>query len=295
MSEKFKIAWNAFSWHRKEHLRNLLETHEFSDVTLITDDNHHYNVHKFVLSACSPVFRKIFLSNHLNSLIYLRGIYHIELESILQFIYLGETTFSREKIDELLSVAKSLDITEIGESITEEDEIYEQDNDTEDPFVKDEPVTVDETIVSADTASDEDSKDINRSLRISLKKNHKTICKVCNQEFNNREERDKHAEETGHHLQFSCGICGQSFKQKIHASRHEAQIHSEEMPYKCSRCDKKFKNEFSWKRHQENDAIHHMTKKIIYHECEVCGKQFDKKRKWLFDQHMRTHKLEVSF
>ena len=46
-------------------------------------------------------------------------------------------------------------------------------------------------------------------------------------------------------------------------ARHEAQIHSQEMPYKCNRCDKKFKSEFSWKRHQENDAVHERLGKLL--------------------------------
>ena len=46
-------------------------------------------------------------------------------------------------------------------------------------------------------------------------------------------------------------------------ARHEAQIHSQEMPYQCNRCDKKFKSEFSWKRHQENDAVHERLGKLL--------------------------------
>ena len=44
-----------------------------------------------VLIACSPVFKKIIDNNpSQHPLIYLRGIQSYELESILQFIYLGE-------------------------------------------------------------------------------------------------------------------------------------------------------------------------------------------------------------
>ena len=39
---------------------------------------------------------------------YLRGIKYSELDSIMQFIYLGEATFYEERMDEFISVAKLL-------------------------------------------------------------------------------------------------------------------------------------------------------------------------------------------
>ena len=114
MGEKFNLTWHTFSSHGKELFKNLMETQEFTDVTLISDDQHQYKVHKFILSACSTVFRNILTSNPNNSSIYLRGIHHEELESILQFIYLGEATFYHERMNEFLNVAKNLDINNKG-------------------------------------------------------------------------------------------------------------------------------------------------------------------------------------
>ena len=132
---------------------------------------------------------------------------------------------------------------------------------------------VDENELSIKTAPEEgevdskggilDTKGGIVSLNTSHKKTHKTTCKVCNQTFINREERDHHEQITGHYLKFPCSICGRRFRQKIQMARHEAQIHSQEMPYKCNRCDKKFKSEFSWKRHQENDAVHERLGKLL--------------------------------
>ena len=129
MGEKFNLSWHTFSSHGQELFRNLLETQEFSDVTLISDDQRQYRVHKFILSACSTVFKNILSSNPLNSFIYLRSIHHEELESILQFIYFGEATLYHERINEFLNVAKDLDITEIGKNIADEE--VEKANDTQ--------------------------------------------------------------------------------------------------------------------------------------------------------------------
>merc|ERR1712126_417730 len=53
-----------------------------------------------VLSSCSPIFKSIIDDLPTNdSVIYLRGVQHDELESILQFIYLGSTTFDEKKVN----------------------------------------------------------------------------------------------------------------------------------------------------------------------------------------------------
>ena len=47
---------------------------------------------------------------HSHPVIYLRGIQYSKIESILQFIYLGEAKFYEERMNEFLSVSKSLEI-----------------------------------------------------------------------------------------------------------------------------------------------------------------------------------------
>ena len=125
---------------------------------------------------------------------------------------------------------------------------------------------------------------------------HKTHCRVCRKEFPNRESLSQHEQRTGHDMRFPCSHCGKRFKQKVQARRHEAQIHSTEMPFECNRCDRKFKSEFSWKRHQDNDEIHEkLANWTPFLTCEICGKQFERRRKWCLDQHMLTHETEKRF
>ena len=80
---------------------------EFSDVTLVTEDKKQIKANICVLSACSPVFKDILKKdNHSRPILYLRGIQYTEMESIMQFIYLGEATFDEERMEEFLAVAK---------------------------------------------------------------------------------------------------------------------------------------------------------------------------------------------
>ena len=67
---------------------------DFADVTLVTEDKKQIKANGTILSACSPVFKDIFKKdNRSSTIMYLRGIQYSEMESIMQFIYLGEATF----------------------------------------------------------------------------------------------------------------------------------------------------------------------------------------------------------
>ena len=81
-------------------MKELMMTDDFSDVTLVTEDKKQIKANISILSACSPVFNDI-LKKEKNSspIMYLRGIQYSEMESIMQFVYLGEATFYEERMD----------------------------------------------------------------------------------------------------------------------------------------------------------------------------------------------------
>jgi len=66
MGKKFNLTWGTFSSHGQELFKNLLETQEFADVTLVSDDQQQYRAHKFILSACSTAFKKILTNSPFN-------------------------------------------------------------------------------------------------------------------------------------------------------------------------------------------------------------------------------------
>merc|ERR1712051_238939 len=111
--------------------RNLYLEGHYADVTLVSDDQTQFKAHKMVLCASSPFFKKIIDNNpNQHPLIYLRGIQSYEIESILQFMYLGEGKCYQERMGEFIKVAKDLEVKEIrdvvempgeGEDINEDD------------------------------------------------------------------------------------------------------------------------------------------------------------------------------
>ena len=69
------LFWQTFSEHLQLMLNDLHQDQLYSDVTLVSDDKTQFKAHKIVLSACSPVFKKIIDNNpSQHPLIYLRGI-----------------------------------------------------------------------------------------------------------------------------------------------------------------------------------------------------------------------------
>ena len=118
MAEKYTLNWQTFSDHLKLMFKDLYQEGRYTDVTLVSEDQTQFKAHKIVLSACSPVFKKIIESNpSQHPLIYLRGIQSYEMESILQFMYLGEGRFYHESLREFIKVAQDLEVKEISEGV----------------------------------------------------------------------------------------------------------------------------------------------------------------------------------
>ena len=300
MGDKFKLTWHTFSFHGQQLLRNLFESQEFTDVTLISDDQHQYKVHKFILSACSTSLKRILSSNPFNTSIYLRGIHHEELESILQFIYFGEATLYHERINEFLNVAKNLDIKEIGKNVIHEveDSKYVNDNQSADQ----------EDLVASDANQskviDEDQKreavNDNQSFNpeasvVTDDEDHEREAVKHKQSFN--QEVSAAAEDEGQERVATSDE--QSFNQEASVSSDEKQsnevglsnrttfqainsdsIQSDNKPYKCHLCD----YQASYKHHLK---LHVQSKhEDIKYPCQQCD--YFARQPSNLNQHIRT-------
>ena len=111
----FNVSWETHSEHVRGILREMRTSNDFTDVTIICSDQIEVNAHRNILSAFSPTFRRILLLDKCmnNPVIYLRGIRSEDIEPILQFIYLGETTIQQNRVQEFLTVAKELEIKDL--------------------------------------------------------------------------------------------------------------------------------------------------------------------------------------
>ena len=116
-SDNYCLRWNDFesnsTLNLKYRFRESSDDSEFYDVTLCCDNGTDIvPAHRKILSACSPLFRKILSrqKNQQNSFLYLKGIHLKEIKAILDFIYHGEVNVSQESLTDFLAVAEELSV-----------------------------------------------------------------------------------------------------------------------------------------------------------------------------------------
>merc|ERR1719481_2243709 len=109
--DNFCLNWNGHASNIREYFKKLREEQRLFDVTLATDDGQLVQAHKIILSAGSIFFSEIFTeSNHPNMLIYLKGINSAGLNSVLDFLYDGETFVTQEEMRAFFETGKELNV-----------------------------------------------------------------------------------------------------------------------------------------------------------------------------------------
>ena len=139
-SEKFCLRWNDFESNINEAFRDLRESNDFLDITLVCE-NEQIQAHKVILSACSSFFRSMLRRNvHQHPLIYLKGIKFSDLQSVLNFMYQGEVSVAQEDLNSFLAVAEDLRVKGLTQNQTEKQEsgraVFTQDKPREENYHK---------------------------------------------------------------------------------------------------------------------------------------------------------------
>ena len=233
-------------------MKELMMNEEYADVTLVTEDKKQIKANINVLSACSPVFKDILKKEkNCNQIIYLRGIQFPEMESILQFIYLGEATFYEQRMDEFLAVAKLLEIKEICN-------VDPDRNDQPD----DEPIpsehatlTVEEHTVVYDQIIKQGPKERRREV---IDTANKYECVHCHKSFYDSSTKRKHERSVHEGVKYACGQCDQQFTSQGSLSVHIQSIH-EGVKYACDQCGYQATQQRNLTRH-----IHSMHQAVKY-------------------------------
>ena len=111
-----KLAYSDCSIKQTNFYNSLFEKQELTDVTLACDDGFQIKAHRTIISASSLFFREAIMnSNNTNPFFYLKGVNQESLQSLLEFIYEGETVVKIEKVDDLVAIGNELKILGIME------------------------------------------------------------------------------------------------------------------------------------------------------------------------------------
>ena len=268
--EKCRVMWHNYSDHLKSMMKELMMNEDYSDVTLVTEDKKQIKANISVLSACSPVFKDILKKEkNTNQIMYLRGIQYSEMESIMQFIYLGEATFYEKRMDEFIAVAKSLEIKELCNAETEtkpDDEPPQCDSETSTKRL------VEETIL-LDHIKEEEPQERSRAI---VDVNNKYECDQCQNTYSRLGSLSNHKQSVHEGVKYDCDKCDHQATRKGDLKRH-VQSNHEGVRYACDKCDYKATKQSHLSTHIR--SIHLGIK----YACDQCDNQFTQQSS------LRTH------
>ena len=112
MFGSFELAWDEFQPKMAGRFKSLLQSGDFSDVTLVSKDNTRLKAHKVILGSGSKFFNEILshMDNHPNPLIYMMGVDPEVLEAIINFLYMVNVEVKQEMIEVFMKTATELQI-----------------------------------------------------------------------------------------------------------------------------------------------------------------------------------------
>ena len=190
-------------------------------MTLVTEDKKQIKAHRNILSASSPVLKDILQINKdmRHPVIYLRGIQHSEMESILQFIYLGEAKFYEERMNEFLTVAKNLDIQELSKGIEDGDSTAVNEDNTN--------IEKEESSIKEDDVGEPTNQDIDEAADGHFKTyKYKYECQQCDKAYNCGSHLKAHIQTVHEGVKYACNQCDKQFSQQSQAISHVQNKHA---------------------------------------------------------------------
>ena len=270
MDENFSLKWKSHRSHTQGLLSELISSQEFADVTLVCDDARQLKAHKFMLSSCSTLFKSILQNNKDSPFIYLRGIKTNDMMAILEFIYLGETTFDQDRMKDFLQVGNDLGIKELKEASLD------------DPATK--LKTESQRKVYFDMRSADNSTDIKpvspSAYYYDVETGLQYEPKPSTKPKTRTESRDVALAEFEDREKFLCDICNKAYYNKVGLAQHIESIH-EGKKYACDECSYEATRQFQLREHKK--ALHSGTT----YQCSTCN--WTCKWKTHMTRHLKTH------
>ena len=255
-SESFNLTWNDFETCTRKTFHDLISDQDFTDVTLVCVGNKQIKAHKVILSASSPFFRDLLLSNpqHPNPLVYLKGVQYADMLSIIQFIYLGQTQVEQNHLENFMETAKELEIQGL---------IADKKSRQEKPEGKESEVVKKETIWIGDQFQSSEMVDTD----------------IADSIVEDPENENHEAEDDSFQLsQFNPIIENYGYMNNHQGTVQRKRIRSLEKKHSCDQCD--YRSIFPQRVREHKMSMHEGIK----FSCDLCDKVYS------HPNNLRTHK-----
>ena len=283
LGEKVSLSWGweNYGLNLKNGIGDLLVSRNFSDVTLISSDCRTTEAHRVILSTFSPFFEKVLqASSHAHPCLYLKGVNHEDLESVLQFIYGGEVEMAQDRLHKFIEVSQDFEIKGMA-NVNHYDDNVSSDNNNH-VVIDGEAGEIGDIEIEIDNGLDDDN-----SMEVV-----KETIELQFQEFNDGEDKEK--EISPHASDESLGLgmdnLEETLVQEIVTTDEiikSKMIKDKTSGYRCNDCDFTHKRSDVMKDHIEE---HHVDTGGA--ECHVCQKICKTREK--LRKHMYTHQKRVS-
>ena len=254
-SEKFCLKWNDFQENLVSSYHDLRKEADFSDVTLVCEEDQQVEAHRIILSACSPFFSRVLKRNKQpNPIIYMRGLKAKDLVAIVDFIYHGEANIYQEDLDGFLALAEELQLKGLEGS---QDNILDA---VEEPMSNQRQQQPKRNKVYKEnnyypTVANEGLE----SSVIIKPKNHAVVPvdggKMIVALDTNIEDSMMEIVDDGEH-KWRCTLCGKTTKGQTAIARRDMrrhiETHMEGLSYPCNQCDKVSRSSNGFRQHVSN-------------------------------------------
>ena len=257
--EKFCLKWNDFQDNITTSYKKLRESREFSDVTLVSEDNQQVEAHRVILSACSPFFMNMLKSNkHSHPLIYMRGLKAHNLLGVVDFIYNGEANIYQEDLDQFLALAQELQLKGLVGNIQDEPiKLFPKQNKLESPVER----------ATFTTFNPIEERKQHKQI-----KTKKEVLQVPSDDYgtvaipdmntskvaiDNVDALDEHItnlmQKVEGSSEWSCSVCGKNSKFKANIRHHIEANHIEGVSHTCNQCGKVSRSRHGLYQHMVKD------------------------------------------
>ena len=289
-----------------QKITNLFKENVLTDVTLVCEDHTRLEAHKVILGAASSIFREMLCHpTHSHPLVFLKGVRRNELQSLLDFIYNGETSIQQDCLEEFMKIGKTFEVAGLtntnDENVEKEKEVAKDENETlifpcdfcdfktkdiEDlnhHKVLNHPITKYVDYFEVDTKDVSRGKDMNKDPALS--------CVLCSYVANNKKDLNFHnqnvhlnmwqEEEKG---RFVCEICLNSYSKEGNLRLHKKVKHaSGSQRLQCDFCEQSYTRVDTLREHVMSK--HEKTAKFFCKSCDFRTMRPAKLKKHIIDFH----------
>ena len=229
MAEKFQLKWNDFSSNVVRSFSSLRSDVDFSDVTLVSDDQKKIAAHKVVLSTCSAYFKNVLIDKNQPSskvILCLENINENELVNVLDYIYNGEVKVFESDIERFLNIAQRFQLDGlIGNDSSDQKAQEEMKQDIQNYGNVGQDITEETTEIDV----------FDKKLAFSTQNQARNQSRIVVGTITSIEELDQQIrenlgrDEKGQHC---CNICGVSSKKLCNMKEH-LETHFEGLSFPC--------------------------------------------------------------